>query len=142
MERAAAIIDDDGAMTAYTLPLNAAAAAQLRDAMADYSMDGRIAGLVERAVAAWEEAGIHVVLAEGPLPERAVPFHPHGEDDLVAFEEELEAIAERTGATVVSLPDELRDDSLYQDYTHLNAEGAARYTAYLAGAMGASDGDR
>lgn len=131
VERTASVITDSGEMTLQNLPRNRAAQQQVRDALANFSLGGTTARLVTRTIEDLRERGITVVLAEGTVPNDTVRFHPNGARDLRAFQEELARIGSETGSPIVALPDDLRADRLYQDYSHMNTRGGRRYTAHL-----------
>jgi hypothetical protein len=116
-------------------PLNEVARQQLLSEVANFHMGGADTDLVVREIERMNARGIHVVLAEAPVPERAVVLHPHGAADFTALTALLDRIAARTHSRVVPLPAELRADALYQDYTHLNHAGTARYSDFLANAL-------
>src|SRR5206468_3694605 len=124
-----------GLATFEHLPLNEVARQQLLANASGFRVGGASTKLVVDEVRRMQARGIRVVLAEAPLPERSIPLHPHGAGDVAAFQQELRKIATETGAEMLSLPQELRANELYQDYSHLNQEGAARYSSLLATAL-------
>lgn len=138
LHRAAARLDERGGSTVFDLPLNDAARRQAADIVSDFRLDGGNEGLIRDEVQRLEDAGIQVVLAEAGVPERTVALHPDGFADVATGRDLLASIAAGTGADFVALPDALRDDALYQDFTHLNQDGARAFTANLAPAVAAA----
>lgn len=124
-----------GLATFEELPLNELARLQLLDQVQHFKVGGANTSLVRSEVRRMTARGIKVVLAEAPLPERAVVLHPGGDRAVQAVRRELRAIAGATGAKLLELPSDLRDNSLYQDYTHLTRAGAERYTDHLAAGL-------
>jgi hypothetical protein len=138
VERLVPHIGADGGPHTFLLPLNEAALRQAEDIVAELSFDGRNEGIVRDQIARMVAAGIQVVIAEAPMPDRTVALLPDPDADLAAGRALLEAIAADTGAGFVPLADDLRDDDLYQDYTHLAEAGAERFTRSIAPAVGAA----
>ena len=82
----------------------------------------------------WERASQSVRIVRFTSAEQIEKLKP----TLAAYIEEAINV-EKAGLKVAlkkpsdfPLPDELMDDSLYQDYSHANARGAARTTAHMA----------
>ena len=81
--------------------------------------------------------GAEVWLIEGAFHPRRFAALPDPERDLAAARAAIRTVAEDTGSRALLLPADLSfPESDFGDVSHLNAGGAAKYTAWLAAALG------
>lgn len=97
----------------------------------NFALDPADVAAMHRTVSALQQAGVEVVLAEMPVPQRYVDLHPDGAEDMRSVHEAIRAIAERLELDLIDLRFGFTDDD-FVDFTHLNEESAERLTATLA----------
>ena len=106
--------------------------ARVRSYVDTYAIgDGTISAL-ERTIDDLQAQGRTVALVALPvLEDEWAAWHEHGEADIEAYREALDAIGERQGVPVFAYPGELQDEALYRDPIHLNGEGSALFSRAL-----------
>lgn len=94
-----------------------------------------IARLVRRA----KSAGTMVVLVDMPVTDEFIARHPNGQADYDTYRSLLRTFATRMSVRLIEVTD-LRDHAMFADEIHLNAAGAAAFTAAIASQLATAAG--
>ena len=125
----------DGRITIFDDVVYRADAARERrigeTSMRDYSSGGRNLDAVGELITRLQDEGIDVVLVDMPRVEAAME-RIIGADALERYESDLRSVAAANDVVLLQADEVIVADELFADEVHVNREGAARFSTWLA----------
>lgn len=137
-ERAKEILGPDGERLDFADAVNEDRALEVRTRISPYEPDREDVAAVVRTVEALRSGGVEVVLVELPVPPRFRALYDAGSQEHTRVTDLLRVLARELDVPLVSVTGTY-DDADFVDFTHLDREGAARFSNEVAGALAALD---
>ena len=119
----------------FTPSVNPARAAEVRGRLTPFTLDRNDLAALARSVDRLQSDNITVVFVELPTPARFDALYPNGPDTAAVVSETLIALARELNVPLIEVSGTYADED-FVDFTHLNAEAAARFSQEVSAALG------
>lgn len=131
LDEARAILGPDGERLDFTADTGDSRAAIMEARVRDYAIDADDVERVRDTVRQLLADGRTVILVEVPFPDRFVALHPNGSADIAAANAVIAELGAELGVPVLRTSETFTDDD-FVDFSHLDADAAARFSADIA----------